>query len=87
MFTIDKSIKDNMTFDTVRKFIQRHEREFPRLDKLQNYYIGEHDILRRKKDSDVPNNKIVWNHAKEITDTVTGFFVGNPITYTGDRIE
>ncbi len=87
MFTIDKSIKDNMTFDTVRKFIQRHEREFPRLDKLQNYYIGEHDILRRKKDSDVPNNKIVCNHAKEITDTVTGFFVGNPITYTGDRIE
>ena len=86
MLTIDSAAVQNLTFDTVRKFLLRHEKEFGRLDKLQRYYLGKHDVLNRKKESGVPNNKIVCNHAKEISDTATGYFIGNPITYTGKQL-
>lgn len=87
MFTMDKMSIAGLTFDTIRKFILRHEREFVRLDKLHRYYIGRHDILNRQKEKNMPNSKVVCNHAKEITDTATGYFIGNSVAYTGEHIE
>lgn len=89
MYTIDKSIlEEGVTAQLLQKFIRRHMREIPRINKLERYYRGEHDILKRQKKSDgAPNNKVVCNHAKEITDTATGYFVGNPITYGGDNAD
>lgn len=52
-----------------------------RLTKLDNYYLGEHDILSRSTSSGT-NNKVVINHAKYITDTNIGYLLGNPIDYT-----
>ena len=49
MLTIDSTAVQNLTFDTVRKFLLRHEKEFGRLDKLQRYYLGKHDVLNRKR--------------------------------------
>lgn len=55
--------------------------------KNKRYYNGDHEILKRKREKNAPNNKVVCNHAKDITDTATGYFMGNPITYsnTGEQ--
>lgn len=54
------------------------------LCKNKDYYEGKHEIINRSKKTNVPNNKIVCNHAKDISDTATGYFMGNPIVYTSD---
>ena len=55
--------------------------------KNKRYYNGQHEILNRKREKNAPNNKVVCNHVKDITDTATGYFMGNPITYsnTGEQ--
>ncbi len=87
MYTADKAIIENLTFPTVAKFILRHQKEHTRLNKLHDYYCGKHEILTRPKEKGLPNNKIVCNHAKEISDTATGYFIGNPIAYTGEKMD
>lgn len=54
----------------------------PQLKKNLRYYEGKHAILRRRKsDDNAPNNKIVCNHAKDITDTATGYFMSSALTF------
>ncbi len=49
---------------------------------LKNYYIGKHPILEQTRfDPAQPNNKVVNNIAKYITDTAVGYFVGMPVAY------
>lgn len=71
---LDKSI----ILDLVRK----HEGMVGRLLKNKQYYDGHHAIEGRKREKDTPNSKITCNHAKDISDTATGYFMGNPITYS-----
>lgn len=61
--------------------IQKHQRCVPDLNKLKAYYEGNHDIL---KDMD-RENRLVCNHAKDITDTASSYFIGNPVTYKSDQ--
>ncbi|QVY60943.1 phage portal protein [Cytobacillus gottheilii] len=61
--------------------------EAVRLAKLEDYYKGEHEILKREVELDKPNNKIVVNYAKLITDNATGYFMGIPVTYESDDKE
>lgn len=49
-----------------------------------DYYEGEQAILERKKEDGAPNNKLVCNHAKDISDTATSYFIGEPVTYKSD---
>lgn len=42
--------------------------------------MGNHKILNRSKKK--ANNKVVCNHAKDITDTATGYFINEPIAYS-----
>ena len=68
--------------ELIYKLIQKHAQERSRLRDLKKYYLGEHAILeheRRNKNS--PNFKTVANHAKDIADTATGYFMGNAIKY------
>lgn len=45
--------------------------------------MGDHDILRyTKKDKAVPNNRLVNNMPRYITDTAVGYFLGKPVTYS-----
>ena len=53
-----------------------------RLQKLDRYYKGQHDILGRViEDTSKPNNKIVNPYPKYITDMITGYFMGSPVKY------
>lgn len=66
----------------IYKLIQKHTQECQRLQKLKSYYMGDHDILRHeRRNKNAPNFKTVANHAKDIADTATGYFMGNAIKY------
>ncbi len=55
---------------------------------LNDYYVGKHRILgESKKDSTAPNNRLVNNMAKYITDTAIGYFVGQPVIYNSKNEE
>lgn len=70
--------------------IKEHRDGIERIKKLENYYKGEHEILKRDlggDDKGLPNNKLVANHAKYITDVASGYFGGDPVKYAGSQIE
>ena len=68
--------------ELIYKLIQKHTQEHQRLKKLKSYYMGEHAILKHeRRNKNAPNFKTVANHAKDIADTATGYFMGNAIKY------
>lgn len=61
--------------------------ENPRLQRLQDYYEGKHDILLRHYDDKTkPNNRIVVNYCRKIADFLTSYLVGAPIRYEAPQI-
>lgn len=71
----------------VAKLITRHISDATRFTTLEDYYAGRHSILNRHRGEGAPNNRIAVNWAKYITDTATGYFLANPITYTSSTGE
>ena len=68
--------------ELIYKLIQKHTQERQRLKKLKKYYLGEHAILNHeRRNKNAPNFKTVANHAKDIADTATGYFMGNAVKY------
>ena len=67
---------------------QQENNDMKRLNKLKDYYDGRHKILEKgvRADRTVPT-KIVNNYSKVITKQCTGYFIGNPITYSGENLE
>lgn len=57
--------------------IQKHISGVARLRKMKEYYEGKHKILSETE----RENKLVCNHAKDISDTASSYFIGNPVTY------
>ncbi|MFD2334678.1 phage portal protein [Cohnella sp. GCM10020058] len=74
----------------LRSCISEHRKGNNRINRLEEYYKGEQDILKRDlggEDKNLPNNKLVANHAKYITDVAVGYFAGDPVKYGGDGID
>ena len=79
MYTLPKDTK--ITNKILNEVIEYNEKYKDRFLKLENYYLGKHDIFNRDKDDRLSNNKIMVNHAKYITDTNVGYLLGNPVDY------
>ena len=77
-----KDIKD-LTEKVIGNIIKTHKSStLPRMLKLEDYYKSKNDILARQmSDPTKPNNKIANPYASYITDTLVGYFIGEPITY------
>lgn len=76
--------------EIIRGCIQEHQRGVQRMNELEAYYYGEHPILWRDlggEDKGLPNNRLVANHAKYITDVAVGYFAGDPVKYGGAGID
>lgn len=75
-----------LTVSMLQKYIDAHATEVARRKKLQAYYAGEHsEILSRSfDDAAKPNNKIVNPYPQYITDIMSSYFMGEPVTYTAD---
>lgn len=67
----------NPNKQAIRHLIAKHRSGIARLDRLKNYYEGKHKILQ---ESD-RENRLVCNHAKDISDTASAYFIGNPVSY------
>ena len=77
---IDKEYTINA--ELLHKLIKKHKEKIKRWDKLEEYYLGKHDILDRdKEERSVFNNKVVVNHAKYITDISSGYLMGKKVDY------
>ncbi|MCR3760411.1 phage portal protein [Clostridium felsineum] len=72
--------------DTIRALINYHkEHLLPRYNKLQSYYNYKHEILNRvNEDKNKPNNRLVNDYPGYIVNLATGYFIGNPVTYSSD---
>lgn len=58
--------------------------ELPRLRRLSDYFAGKHPILFDSKEPGKPQNRLVNNFCRSITDSTVGYFMGIPVTYGGD---
>lgn len=85
MFRLESA--DKLTQEIVRELIIKFRGEdLPRLKKLKDYYLNKTAILRRPcVDPSKPNNKVVHPFAQYITDTLVGYFVGEPVSYTSNE--
>lgn len=83
VFTMSAAEFDELNPDkqTIRYLILKHRKEFERLSNLKKYYEGNHKIL---SDQD-RENKLVCNHAKDIADTASSYFIGTPVSYKSDQ--
>ena len=68
--------------------IAEHMHENDRLIELERYYDGEHKIKNRTFSSpELPNNRIVCNHAEYIAEMAVGYVHGAPVMYSGGGSE
>ncbi|XIH76176.1 phage portal protein (plasmid) [Priestia aryabhattai] len=73
-----------VTPELIQKLLEKHGTE--REKKLLKYYKGEHDIVNRTfEDTSKPNNKIVTNECKRITNISVGYFIGKPVSYSASK--
>ena len=77
---------EELTEKVIKRIIETHRSSvLPRLQNLENYYNANYAIKNRvMSDSSKPNNKIANAYASYITDTLVGYFIGEPITYTAN---
>lgn len=79
VFTMPAAEWDELNIDkqAVRHLILKHRACVVGLAELKAYYEGKHKILTDEN----RENKLVCNHAKDISDTATSYFIGNPVSY------
>lgn len=84
---MDRASIDALLESDIRRIIDENSSDM-KYQMLQNYYVGKHKIYEEKKrDKTAPNNRLVNNMAKYITDTAIGYFVGEPIVYNSQNEE
>ena len=78
IFTFSK--EEDITPKVVQDFIDKHRRGIHRYERLNNMYLGNYDILLKEQKAEYkPDNRLVVNYAKYLTDTFNGYFIGVPI--------
>jgi SPP1 family phage portal protein len=82
-YTFDSAeelIKDSSELSAILKHHIEHQR--PRLDVLDDYYIGENTTIsaaNRRKEEDKADHRAKHNYAKYVSNFMQGFLVGVPI--------
>ena len=78
--------EEQITDELILLLIERYrQKEIPRLRKLHSYYLGNTAIKSRTmSDSSKPNNKIASPISNLIVNSIQGFFLGKPISYSTD---
>lgn len=73
---------EDLTSVKVMKLVSKHETDIaPRFEKNLDYYLG-HQAIEDADRGDGPNARPVCNHAKDISDTAAGYFLGSPLSYS-----
>lgn len=84
MLKLKLSKDQDLTPELIKKIIEKYQQtKVPRLENLDRYYHTKNKILDRIiKDDSKPNNKVAHPYASYITDTLTGYFMGEGVTYS-----
>lgn len=84
---MDRASIESLTEKDIRDIIDENTTDM-KYGMLYEYYVGKHRILNEaKRSSTDPNNRLVNNMAKYITDTATGYFLGQPVIYSSRNEE
>lgn len=74
--------KKELTDTDIISALNSHTHEVQRIQKLKNYYIGRHAILRKEgRKFGAPNNTLVSNFPRYITNLASNYFIGQPVSY------
>ena len=74
--------KKELTLADLETAVSNHFDDYRRVKRLKAYYNGRHDVLKKEgRRHGAPNNRLVSNYPRYITNISTGFFIGNPVTY------
>lgn len=77
--------EEEITGEVVENFIKLHKAELPRYNRLKKLYESKAPILEQTaKAEHKPDNRLVANFAKYITDSFNGYFIGIPIKVSHD---
>lgn len=78
---IDEAMVANgVSMNIVKAYIEKHAKRIRRYSYLENLYKGFHNIYQQpEKESWKPDNRLVANFPRYITDTFMGYAYGNPI--------
>lgn len=75
-----------ITPQVLKSCISEHQKGVPRLDKLYNYYKGNHSILNKTNENPLsPNNKLVAPNPYYITTVANGFTFATPLSYKSNE--
>ena len=75
-----------LTPQMIVNYIHAHQPEEAREQTLQNYYKGNTKIKQRQyADASKPCNRVANPYATHLADTAVGYFVGKPVSYTGNN--
>jgi len=90
ILTTEEKITKKNVIQVLRDAVAVHNQNSLEIDYLYQYMRGNQPILyRKKKIRPEICNRIVENHAAEITQFTSGYFLGEPLTYVrrGDNAE
>lgn len=73
-----------LTEAVLKKILDKDKADTARYIELEKYYAGKHTAILNKKVSNphAPNNKIINPYPSYIVDTLSGYMVGEAITYS-----
>ena len=81
-FIYDKD--SDISADDLSAMIAKNESLSNDYNRDYNYYVGNHKVLKGRRNKLRPDNRIVANIASELVDTFTGYFMGIPPKITLD---
>lgn len=83
---MDRISFNSMTESDILRIYNDNKVNITKYKHLDNQYIGKHKILETVQTNTAdPNNKIVNNFCKAITDSVVGYFIGEPVVYSSSN--
>jgi SPP1 family phage portal protein len=78
--------EEDITPEVVGSFINDHQTLLPRYQRLKRMYESKPPVLELEpKPEHKPDNRLVVNYARYITDTYNGYFIGIPVKVAHDE--
>ena len=80
-------IQEEISKELIIEIIKEHSEEKTRILNLKEYYKNNNPVImnRTQEDKNKPNNKLSHGYARYITDTYTGYFLGEPVKYRSNN--
>jgi len=85
---MDKESFNTIDESDIKRIYHENKMNINKFKKLEKQYLGEHKISHKtQNNANDPNNRLVNNMCKYVTDIMTGYFIGEPVVYSSDNDE